>query len=267
MFKRVLSAVVLLVIVAVCFIASTETAMLLVAAFGILSCHEIGNALKNINRNIIKLIPMVFIVVSALMIYFNLDMIYLLAFMCLALVAIFVVCMKDKKRTSQDALATLSTLIYPSLPFVGVIYVCSLPAPEWVVIFVTGFLSAVLCDTFALFGGMAFGKHKLAPTVSPNKTIEGSVTGSVVTTAVSVGAWFLFKDYIDCSLWAFALTVAICTIVAQIGDLSASFIKREAGVKDFGNLIPGHGGALDRIDSMIFSIPTAYILLTMFKGI
>lgn len=267
MLKRVLSAIVLLLLVAVCFVLSTETAMLLVAASGILSCHEMGNALKNLNRNIIKAIPMLFIVVASLAIYFKLNMIYLMAFACVAFVATFVICMKSKKRTSQDALATLSTLLYPALPFIGVVYVCSLPAPKWIVIFVTGFLSAVLCDTFALFGGMAFGKHKLAPTVSPNKTIEGSVTGSVVTTAISVGAWFLFKDYIDYSLWAFALTTAFCTVVAQIGDLSASFIKREAGVKDFGNLIPGHGGALDRIDSMMFSIPTAYILLTMFEGI
>ncbi len=265
MLKRVLSAVVLLAIVAVCFIVSTETAMLLIMVFGVISCHEIGNALKKLNRNIVEVIPMAFIVASSLMIYFKLNMIYLLAFVALMFVVTFTVCMKSEKRTAQDALATLATLAYPAVPFIGVVYVCSLPAPQWIVIFATGFLSAVLCDTFALFGGMAFGKHKLAPVISPNKTVEGSVSGTVVTTLISIGAWFLLKDYINYSLLSFAVTVAVCTVVAQIGDLSASFIKREAGIKDFGNFIPGHGGALDRIDSLMFSIPTAYILLTMLK--
>lgn len=266
MLKRVLSAVVLLVLVAVCFIVSTETAMLLIATFGVLSCHEIGNAYKKLNRNIIKALPMAFIIAATLVIYFKLSMLYLIACVGLIFIIDFVVCMKDKNRTAQDAMATLSAIAYPCLPFVGVIYVCSLPAPDWIVFFLTGFLSAVLCDTFALFGGMAFGKHKLAPTVSPNKTIEGSVIGSVVTTAVSAGLWFLLKDYIEFSLWSVVVTVAVCTVVAQIGDLSASFIKREAGIKDFGNFIPGHGGALDRVDSLMFAIPTAYILLTIFEG-
>ncbi len=263
MLKRVLSAVVLLLLVAVCFVVSTETAMLLIMIFGIISCDEMGNALKKLNRNIVKAVPMSFIAASSLMIYFKLNMIYLLAFVGLIFVITFTVCMKSKNKTAQDALATLATLVYPALSFIGVVYVCSLPAPKWIVIFATGFLSAVLCDTFALFGGMAFGKHKLAPVISPNKTVEGSVTGSVVATLIAVGAWFLLKDYIGYSLLPFTVTVAACTVVAQIGDLSASFIKREAGIKDFGNFIPGHGGALDRIDSLMFSIPTAYILLTM----
>ncbi len=265
MLKRVLSAVVLLSIVVVCFVLSKETAMLLVAAFSLLSCHEMSNALKKLDRNIIKLLPMAFIVISSLMIYFGLSLVYLAACVGLLFVINFAVCMKSKKHTAQDALATLSTILYPGLPFVGVIYVCSLPSPDWIVIFTTGFLSAIGCDTFALLGGMAFGKHKLAPTVSPNKTIEGSISGTVVTTAITAGLWFLLKDYVGYELWKIVVTVVICTIVSQIGDLSASFIKREAGIKDFGNLIPGHGGALDRIDSLMFSIPTAYILLTLFE--
>lgn len=267
MVKRVLSALVLLAVVAVCFVASKYSAMALVAAFGLLSCHEIGNAFKKLNRNIIKPLPMIFIAVATLMLCLGLDMIYLVGTVLLIFIADFLFCMKSSKHTSQDALATLSTLLYPCLPFIGVIYVLSLPSPDWIVIFLTGFLSAIGCDAFALFGGMAFGKHKLAPVVSPKKTIEGSITGSVVTTAICAGLWFLLKDYIPYSCVSVVVTVFICTIVSQIGDLSASFIKREAGLKDFGNLIPGHGGALDRVDSLMFSIPAAYILLTIFESL
>ncbi len=265
MLKRVLSGLALLALVAVCFVASKASAMVLVAAFGLLSCHEMGNALKALNRNIIKPLPMVFIAVATAVMYFKLDMIYLIACVGLIFIVNFVICMKSRKHTAQDAIATLSTLLYPGVPFIGVIYVLSLPSPQWIVVFLVGFLSAIGCDTFAFFGGKFFGKHKLAPVISPKKTIEGSISGIVVTTAVCAGIWFAFKEHIPYGIVPTLITVVICTIVSQIGDLSASFIKREAGIKDFGNLIPGHGGALDRVDSLMFSVPTSYILLTIFE--
>ena len=267
MLKRIISAVVLLALVAVCSVLSTETAVLLIVVCGVLCCFELGNALKKLERNPVAPLAFAFVIGSALIIYFKLSLVLLVALLGAIFLADFVICMASKKYTAQDALATLGMLIYPCLPVVAVVYICTLPSPLWVVVFLTGFLSAVSCDTFALFGGMAFGKHKLAPTVSPKKTIEGSISGMVVTVAISAGAWLLFKDYIDCNMWLYMLTVLICTVTSQIGDLSASFIKREAGIKDFGNLIPGHGGMLDRIDSIIFSVPTAYVFLYLFEKI
>lgn len=267
MLKRVISAVVLLAIVAVCFVLSTETAVLLIAVCGVLCCFELGNGLKKLGRNPVAPLTFTFVIGSALIIYFKASLVLLVALLGAIFIADFVICMASSKYTAQDALSTLGMLIYPCLPIVAIIYICTLPSPMWIVVFLTGFLSAVSCDTFALFGGMAFGKHKLAPAVSPKKTIEGSISGMVVTVAISAGAWLLFKEYIDCNMWLYMLTVLICTVTSQIGDLSASFIKREAGIKDFGNLIPGHGGMLDRIDSIIFSVPTAYVFLYLFEKI
>lgn len=264
MLKRIVSGLVLLALVAVCFIASKETTLMLIAVCAMISCYEFGNAMKKMNHKPITFIGFVFVGVSTLIIYFELGLLWLIALLGVTLFASFAICILSKKHSSQDALLTLSMLVYPCFPILMIMYVCKLPSPEWLVIFLTGFLSAVSCDTFAFFGGKLLGKHKLAPAVSPKKTIEGSISGMVVTLAIAIGAWFLFDDYINYSLWAYAIAVLGCTITSQVGDLSASFIKREAGIKDFSNLIPGHGGMLDRVDSIIFSIPTAYILLELF---
>ena len=108
------------------------------------------------------------------------------------------------------------------------------------------------CDTGAYFFGVFFGKHKMIPRVSPNKTWEGSIGGFVTGAVLSmVFAYFFCKNMPLTLLIAGSLVIPI---VAQIGDLSFSSIKRRFGIKDLGNLFPGHGGILDRIDSIIFCL-------------
>lgn len=266
MLKRVISALVLLALSAFCFIACKETAVVFVTACACISFYEMANCLKKLGKNPLMVIPCVFAVACAAVLYFKqLHTMWLGAVVLLLFLITFVFCMKSEEHKAQDALATLEMMLYPGLAIIGILFVCCLPRKEFGVIFTTGFLSAISCDTFALFGGMAFGKHKLAPTVSPKKTIEGSISGTLVTVGIGVGAWFLFKDYMLVNLWKYIIIVFICTIVSQIGDLSASFIKREAGIKDYGNLIPGHGGMMDRIDSLMMSIPAAYILTELLR--
>ena len=266
MFKRVVSALVLLALSAFCFIMCKETAVIYVIVCACICFYEMTNCLKKLDKKPLMIIPCIFAVACAAVMYFEkLHILWLAAVLLLIFLATFVFCMKSENHRAQDALATFEMLLYPGLAIMGILYVCCLPRKEYAVIFTTGFLSAVSCDTFALFGGMAFGRHKLAPTVSPKKTIEGSVSGTLVTVGIGVGAWFLFKDYMLVSLVKYIIIVFVCTIVSQIGDLSASFIKREAGIKDYGNLIPGHGGMMDRIDSLMMSIPAAYILTELLR--
>lgn len=107
------------------------------------------------------------------------------------------------------------------------------------------------CDITALFVGMKFGKHPLNKRVSPKKTIEGAIGGWFFGALLSFAyAYFVFGSY----LMFFAVISLVLPIVAQIGDLSFSLIKRNYGVKDFGSLIPGHGGILDRVDSLLFCL-------------
>ena len=116
------------------------------------------------------------------------------------------------------------------------------------------FTSILMTDIGCYYVGCNFGKHKLAPIVSPNKTIEGSLGGIV---CAIIGA-MLVGFTIGVEWYYSALAGLICTICAQVGDLCESLIKRDAGVKDSGNSLPGHGGFLDRADSFIFTIPAMF---------
>ena len=116
------------------------------------------------------------------------------------------------------------------------------------------FLGAWITDIFAYFCGRAFGKHKLIPDVSPKKTVEGSIGGTVFCILVMVIFGFVVEKLvpeISANLLIFAVAGVLIAIVSQIGDLSMSVIKRKYGVKDYGFIFPGHGGVLDRFDSVI----------------
>jgi phosphatidate cytidylyltransferase len=118
-------------------------------------------------------------------------------------------------------------------------------------------------DTAAYYTGRTFGRHRLAPMVSPNKSWEGAVAS--VAASVLFGLLYLGRFLPRVSWWEVAGMAVIGNIAGQFGDLAESAIKRGAGVKDSGNLLPGHGGMLDRVDSTLFSLPAVYLLLELLR--
>ncbi len=147
----------------------------------------------------------------------------------------------------------------------GFIYAAVLPtfalgvlsADEGLAWFAMLLLMVFGCDTFAYFGGKAFGRTALMPAISPNKTLEGAISGIGGSLFISLLFWTLY--FRDAGLWShmgLGLTVAI---FAQFGDLFASLLKRVAHVKDSGRLMPGHGGVLDRLDGVYFAGPIVYL--------
>ena len=155
---------------------------------------------------------------------------------------------------------TVAGLAYPGFLF-GLLMMISVSG-IWLETFALGCLSTWVCDSFALFGGTRFGKHKLAPLVSPNKTIEGCLCGAL--SSVAAGALiYIIGIFPGISIWICMITAFVASTLGQIGDLAESLIKRMIGIKDFSNLIPGHGGMFDRADSLLFSIPTAYLCLNL----
>lgn len=136
------------------------------------------------------------------------------------------------------------------------------------------FICAWSCDTFAYFTGRFLGKHKLIPHVSPNKTVEGSVGGVVGAMVICIVYLLIVKNVFDTNMLQWSNVVvegAVYGLVggalSQLGDLIASAIKRDTGIKDFGWIFPGHGGFMDRFDSVMFIAPIMYILPMVIFGV
>ncbi len=163
----------------------------------------------------------------------------------------------------NDVALSFAGSAYISLFFLHIIFIRQIDLGYlniWLI-----FISAWACDTFAYFAGRLFGKHKLCPNISPKKTVEGAiggVLGSVI--CLSIYAYFITRCInADVNYTAVVVFAVLTSVFSQIGDLAASCIKREYGVKDYGNLIPGHGGILDRFDSVLLIAPLAYYLMVL----
>ncbi len=128
---------------------------------------------------------------------------------------------------------------------------------------------ALICalgtDVGAQLGGMAFGKHKMSPNISPKKTIEGAACGIVTSIVLNAVAFMLYNRFADATLDAVGATIIlVCCVpvsfMGMMGDLTASVLKRNFGVKDFGKIFPGHGGVMDRFDSVLFTLLLTYVM-------
>ncbi len=160
----------------------------------------------------------------------------------------------------EQVSAVFFSCLYVNTGFSSLVLLRDAKAGQY--IFLLAFLGPWISDSFAYFFGRAFGRHKLIPEVSPKKTVEGSVAG-ILFCAISYMVYALLLGKFGLAqLDVVPLTVfgLVVSVVSQVGDLSASFIKREYGVKDYGNLFPGHGGVLDRFDSVL---PVATILMIL----
>ena len=163
-----------------------------------------------------------------------------------------------RNRAVDDVAKTVMGLVYVCLPLALLVFIDKHPqGNQWVFFLLTIIFAN---DTGAYYAGRFLGKHKLHPSVSPNKTWEGTIGGiamSVVASYIFVLIFPLFKS----DLHRILVTVSIA-VFGQIGDLTESMLKRNYGRKDAGKILPGHGGLLDRIDGLLFGIPVLYTYLT-----
>ncbi len=159
---------------------------------------------------------------------------------------------KIDERKLEDGMATMTGILYVVFFSYHVVLIdqSAYHLLVWLVL-----ITAFVTDIMAYFSGYFFGKHKLCPKISPKKTIEGSVGGTLGTMLVSglFGYFIMPEIMIHCMIMG-----ALGAVISQFGDLTASVFKRKMGIKDYGHLIPGHGGILDRFDSVLFTAPLIY---------
>lgn len=231
-------------------------------AISILAVRELCNAVSHLDVKCVPSILYVYVVASTAAIYFGADDKINSALFFLAIFAVLSAGVFSKEIRGRGALLTLAALVYPLVPMLIITQLAL--SENWVPVFALGCISSWVCDACALFGGKLFGKTKAFPEVSPNKTVEGCVSGAVCAVIAGLILYFVLRANYGLSLVCCMVTALVCSSFGQVGDLIASLIKRMAGIKDYSNLIPGHGGAMDRIDSLLFSIPTAYFCIFLF---
>lgn len=259
---RVISAVVMLVLVFGCFLISPVTRTLLLLAICIMSVWETCRVIKAKGVSTAPAVLYAYAVAVCALIFLKKDdETMLTALFFLAVFAITFAGIIKKELRGPGALATLAVLAYPVFPIIIIMRLTALPGNEWVPVFAIGCVSTWICDSFALFGGKRFGKRHIVPEVSPHKTLEGFISGAVSAAVAGVGLYFALRSSFDISLACCVITALVASSFGQVGDLAASLIKRMSGFKDYSHLIPGHGGVMDRVDSLLFSIPTAYFCL------
>ena len=254
--KRVISAVVLLAVTFSCILLSEPSRVLFFAVAGFLCSYELSRNLEKLEIYCCAWVMYTHMALQAVLALVHAEAVFCIAALALAIYLAMFSGILHKKVSGPGAFYTVSGVAYPGFLFVLLMRISV--TPLWRETLLMAAAATWVCDSFALFGGMRFGKHKLAPLVSPKKTVEGAVCGALSSLVVGVIMSFVFPAY---PLWVCLVTALLSSTLGQMGDLAESLVKRMIGVKDFSNLIPGHGGMFDRADSLLFSIPTTYLCL------
>lgn len=255
MLKRVISGVIGIPILIGIVYYGGLTLFLSVMAVCLMGLREFYQAVAVKEIKTINLVGYISAIMILSSFYYAFSVNYLLFTIVLTFLLLSIIILLNTKYTVLDGTITFIGIIYVAL-FLGHVILISRTSNSiaiWLV-----FITAFGTDTFAYFSGYFFGKRKLCPHISPKKTVEGAIGGMIGTIVFSgVFGYIFLRDH----LTAVLLIGFVGSIFSQAGDLTASLIKRRVGIKDFGNIMPGHGGVLDRFDSIIFTAPVVYYFL------
>lgn len=270
--KRILVAVIfiplLLVLIYGIAPAYPWALCLLVAGLSMISVHEVLWSTGFLKHARISGYSIVLAGLIPFWVYYDGESLPALCGLFVYVVLLFAEAIAAHKRISLEKLGGAFFLSIV-IPFFLSSFLRIRQMEHWQPLIILPLVVAFLSDAFALFAGMAFGRHKLAPELSPKKTWEGAVggfAGAILSTVVyGLVLHFVFQyeaDYLRLALYG-----ALGSVVSQLGDLSFSYIKREYGIKDFGNIFPGHGGVLDRFDSVIFCAPLIELMIHVLPAV
>ena len=258
---RVLSAIVILAIVVPLIYLGGKYFSLGIALAAMFAYKELLNLKYNKEKipiliQIFGFICTVFMVLSSTEYSFSFGLNYRLLISTVLIFLMPLLFYKETNYNSKDAFYMIGITLLIGLAFNCFILVRAFGMYKFIYLLVI----TILTDTFAMIFGLLFGKHKLCPKISPKKSWEGSIGGSVVAT---VAASIFYHFLVAHVTFKVILITLILSIIGQLGDLIFSRIKRDNEIKDYSNLIPGHGGMLDRLDSIILVVIT-YVLIYSF---
>lgn len=265
MVKRIISGIVLAMIAFPCIALGGIFSLCFITLLGVGAYYELVRALgfldKQKDKAVLSYIGIFLSVVMYMLVYFidyRYAIIGTIMVNMIAVLTIYV--LKFNKYSINDVALLMFSFLYTSV--VGALMmVLRLYMKEGQYLVWLAIIPAICCDIFAYFVGVLIGKHHFSK-VSPKKTIEGCV-GGIVGAALGTGVYgYILSSHINASegfVVACVVMGIVCGFISMIGDLAASAIKREVGIKDYGKIIPGHGGFLDRLDSILFITPIVYL--------
>lgn len=256
--KRIISAIVALAIFVPVIILGGKLFIIAMGMLSVLAYKELLD-LKENSHEIPEIIKGIGLIDMLLLVFSEFDgysLMFGLSYRALAitLLSLFIptIFYKNNKYTTREALYLSGIVLLLGLVFNSFILVRALSLYKLVYLIIICFLT----DAFAMFTGMIIGKHKICPVISPKKTLEGCIGGSIFG---SIGGIIFYVCLIGKFSYKLVLITILLSIIDQLGDLFFSKIKRENKIKDFSNIMPGHGGVLDRLDSLCFVV-MAYLI-------
>ncbi len=262
---RLISAVVLIAILLVIVFFTPDWAFsLVVCALTFLIMSELTKVLRLETKPCIVITNYIFAAAYMVLGFLNLEiantLLYLITMLFVMALMIIAILNHEKVKFS-DVCSSIFLVFYSVVFLMHLTFIRKLDSG--IALLFMPIIGAYITDTGAYFTGMLMGKHKLIPAISPNKTVEGAV-GGVIWTIVAFIIYGVIMTSMGHTVNYLLLTVLaiLCAVIAQFGDLSASVIKRNFSVKDFGHVIPGHGGFVDRVDSLMFVAPVVYYFIT-----
>ncbi len=262
--QRVISAIVALLIAIPVILIGSYAYYVGVAVLAIIGYYEmlkVREKEKKINNHvkILTMLSYLFIVISACFkeASFNVD--YRLFILDLFVCFLPLIVLDKKEYDAEDALVLVAVTMFLGIAFSFLITIRRMDLLYLLYVLIV----TIMSDTFAHFFGTKIGRHKLCPEVSPNKTVEGMIGGVAFGTFIGTVFFITFINT-DINIYLIGVITLALSIIAEFGDLVFSAIKRRYGVKDYGNIMPGHGGVLDRLDSLFFALLAFSYLVSFF---
>lgn len=264
MFKtRLLSGIVLVLVALLTIISGGPILFMTLLCISLIGMQELYRVMgvREEKFNLLQGAGYAGIILYYTLIYFDLGRFGELALIGALVLMMFVYVFTYPKYHASQIMAAFFGIVYVGV-MLSYIYQTRMLEPDGKFLVWLVFICSWGCDTCAYCVGMLIGKHKMAPVLSPKKSVEGAVGGVVGAALIGV----IYGAVLGRDMVAYGVISAVGALISMVGDLAASAIKRNMGIKDYGKLIPGHGGILDRFDSVIFTAPIIYFLSTLFMG-